>query len=327
MTQNSYISFSAVDKSLLRNQRNERYVDFRERLKQNYWLLAFHIFIGYAVLVLTVVGVVFSQQNFPLLFWGVIPFASILIGYTVSALHLFMHEASHYNFAINKKKNDLLSNVFIGFLIGMETNYYRSVHFVHHRLIGTAADTEKSYFEGMTRTFFFETLTGVRLLKVIAHRAKNIKSNYGEQNGKRIITKNNFVFIAAILLHCLLVISLLCFAYWQAATAWVIGMGIMFPFFAMFRQTLEHRTPEAKAEIDYSIVDQGASHRMFGEGIVASTMGAAGFNFHLIHHWDPSIPYTRLKDVELFLLETPLRDELNASRTTYLKTFLLLFNR
>jgi hypothetical protein len=95
----------------------------------------------------------------------------------------------------------------------------------------------------------------------------------------------------------------------------------------MFRQILEHRTHDANSDLDYHKIDQGASHRMFGSGFFASTFGAAGFNRHLLHHWDPQVSYTRLKDLEMFLKETSLNEELEKSKTTYLRTFLLLFNK
>ena len=52
--------------------------------------------------------------------------------------------------------------------------------------------------------------------------------------------------------------------------------------------------------------------------------GAAGFNRHLIHHYDPSISYTRFDDFEKFLLSSPAKSEIDKSKTSYLKTFFKL---
>jgi fatty acid desaturase len=209
----------------------------------------------------------------------------------------------------------------------METNFYRSVHFVHHRLIGTKHDTERSYFEGPTPRFLVEALTGLRLVRVMVQRNKNIERHYGAAQGSGFVRKNQLLFAVAVGLHVSLLGGLLYGGYVASALAWTLGMGIWFPFFAMFRQILEHRTPEASSAIDYSTTDPGATHRLFGNGPIASTLGAAGFNRHLLHHWDPSVSYTRLRDVEAWLEDTPLQADLAKSRTTYLRTFLLLYHR
>ena len=35
-----------------------------------------------------------------------------------------------------------------------------------------------------------------------------------------------------------------------------------------------------------------------GDGPLASTLGGAGFNRHLLHHWEPKISYTRFRELE-----------------------------
>ncbi len=320
-------SFEAAIKENLTNSKGEKYKDFRNSLKPNFIVAWFDICAVYIALGAILTASVYLQKYFLNYFWVLIPLQGLAIGYVIAVLNLFMHEASHYNLALDRKMNDLLSNIFIGLLIGMEVDFYRSVHFAHHRLIGTKNDTEKSYLEGFSFRFLFEALTGIRLLKVLIHRSKDIKLIYGNTAGEGIIKKNNQIFLAASLLHIMLVAGFAFSGYWQVSFAWLLGMAIFFPFFAMFRQILEHRKIGANPKIDYTKTDHGAAHRMFGVGPVASTLGAAGFNRHLLHHWDPQVSYTRLKDLELFLMDTPLRDELQKSRTTYIETFIELFDR
>ena len=109
-----------------------------------------------------------------------------------------------------------------------------------------------------------------------------------------------------------------------AALAWVFGVAFAAPFFIGLRQVLEHRAEDARADIDYTVVDQGAVTRLFGDGPVASTLGSAGFNRHALHHWDPNVSYTRLRDVERYLLRTPAAPAIRERQTTYSETFLRL---
>lgn len=314
-----------TDKKTLQNHRGIRYLDFKKSLQPKYHIAWLEIALGYIGLIGLVGLSLFLQKNYFWGFWLWIPLIGFFIGYIIAALNLFMHEASHYFLSPDKKSNEVLSNIFIGLLIGMEVNFYRSIHFAHHRLIGTKNDTEKSYLDGLSLRFLAEALTGIRLLKVLMNRNKDIKSTYGQTIGKEIIQKNNRLFLLATIVHASLVLTLFYFGNWQAAASWVLGMVIFFPFFAMFRQILEHRIIGSDPNLDYSQIDHGAAHRIFGDGPIASTLGAAGFNRHLIHHWDADIAYTNLKEVEEFLLDTHLKEELLNSRITYWETFWSLF--
>ncbi len=320
-------TFETVNKALIADTRGVKYLDFRNTLTPLYKVVWVHIGTGYLALIAVLAGAVYSQKMLPHYFWLTIPVSGLLIGYLVAGINLFMHEASHYNFAADKKRNDLLANLFIGLLIGMDIKFYRAMHGAHHRFLGTVKDTEKSYFEAITWRFVIESLTGLRVIKVMAHRNENIKLNEGVGVSSELIKKNNRIFLAAALLNLLLVITFFVVGYWQVALAWVLGLGAVFPFFASFRQILEHRREEADATINYNEVNHGAAHRMFGEGLMGITMGPAGFNRHLLHHWDPQVSYTRLKEVEGYLKNTPLSKELEQSHTTYLQTFMALFNK
>ena len=109
--------------------------------------------------------------------------------------------------------------------------------------------------------------------------------------------------------------------YWSLAVAWAMGIGVFFPFFASLRQLLEHRSEEALPSIDYTKVPHGQTHRMFGDGLFASTFGAAGFNRHLLHHWDMRISCTRLKEMESFLNQTPMVAMIQQSSIGYISAF------
>lgn len=103
-------------------------------------------------------------------------------------------------------------------------------------------------------------------------------------------------------------------------------MGVFFPFFIGLRQLLEHRDEFAKGDVDYHRTPHGAVNRMFGSGPLASTFGGAGFNRHILHHWEPQLSYTRLKELEAYLMDTDFADILRSRRTTYVSIFVRLFN-
>ena len=72
---------------------------------------------------------------------------------------------------------------------------------------------------------------------------------------------------------------------------------------------------------DYRRSDHGAFTRLFGDGFFASSFGAAGFNRHLLHHWEPQVSYTNLAELERFLEKTPMAEIMDRRRAGYAETF------
>ena len=72
------------------------------------------------------------------------------------------------------------------------------------------------------------------------------------------------------------------------------------------------------------MLDGDATTRCFRGRWFASIFGAAGFRSHLIHHWDPQVHCTRLRDVERYLNDTVAEATLDAATSTYLSTFVRL---
>lgn len=99
----------------------------------------------------------------------------------------------------------------------------------------------------------------------------------------------------------------------------------MFPFFAALRPLLEHRDEKASFVVDYRRNDHGAYTRLFGDDPFSATFGGAGFNKHLLHHWEPRVSYTRLRELERFLADTQMQPIMKARRSSYGETLRRLF--
>jgi hypothetical protein len=69
------------------------------------------------------------------------------------------------------------------------------------------------------------------------------------------------------------------------------------------------------------LLDGDATTRCFRGRLFASVFGAAGFRSHLIHHWDPQVHCTRLRDVERFLMDTKAAAPLRSATSSYPTTF------
>ncbi|MBL7731792.1 MAG: fatty acid desaturase [Chitinophagaceae bacterium] len=278
------------------NDKGVTYAEFRARLAPAFGKAWFDIAKGYFFLLLTCTSLILLDHYYHSLWWiWVIPFA-LLTGYIAAYLALFIHEASHFNLHPDKKTNDKLATVFLCLPFGLSIKSYRKIHWQHHLHLGTPQDTEISYFNPLTKLFVLETLTGIHLLRTFFQKEKNTLLS-AEQ-----VRQGRLMLVAGVLLHIALLTGMLLSGQWVLAIVWVAGFGIFFPFFATIRQLLEHRDELAHHLTDFRRQPHGKVTRLFVHTILSSSFGAAGFTRHLIHHWDPQASYTRLGEIEQFLL-------------------------
>jgi fatty acid desaturase len=309
------LDLAGVRRDALASRAGVRYRDFKPSLTPRYGIAWLHLFCGHAALILTTAGLVIVWHRWQGLAIPIILVGACLYGYALAYIVLFFHEAAHYNMCRDRALNDRLANVLIGLFLGQSIAAYRSTHFDHHRYLGQPADTEHAYFDPLNVTFIAESLTGLKTLKRLAVRHTVASQDISAQ------------LVLGSLLNLAMVAIAVRLGQWPLALAWTIGLVIVFPFLAAIRQLLEHRSEQAAPGVDYSVVPHGAVNRIFGSGLLASTFGGAGFNRHMLHHWEPQISYTRLHDLERFLLDTPAAPIVEQRTTSYSGTFLLLLRR
>jgi fatty acid desaturase len=308
------------------NSRGVSYTEFKKTLTPKYAMAWRDICLGYLALILTGYGAVCMDRYYPSSWMPLtIIICAMLFGYIHQYIQLFLHEAAHYNLAKDRKKNDKLANIFIGSIVGQDIKMYRPIHLMHHRHLGTTEDTEHSYFDALTLKFIIESLTGIRVIKVLTHREKTLQARPTPGGDEPKKSTFGMQFILGALINGTIVVGAALLGWWSLAISWSIGFLIVFPFFGSVRQLLEHRSEAAQNSVDYSKTAHGQTNRMFGTGIIASTLGAAGFNRHLLHHWEMQLSYTILRDVEEFLMDTQAAPILEKSRTGYFRTFAHLF--
>jgi fatty acid desaturase len=237
-----------------------------------------------------------------------IPAGALLIGFTIAYLQLFIHEAAHFGLAADRTANDRMANRLICWQVGTDIAAYRETHWEHHRSLGGPRDTEISYRERLSPGFLVAMLTGVHALRVLRSRKQ------APGAGRKRQPDRLRPLLAGVGMHGLILILLVAVGWWPAAVAWIGGMAIFFPLFATLRQLLEHRPAAGNG-------GASAVTRLFGDGPFAGIFGGAGFNRHMLHHLEPQVSYTRLCDLEDFLMTTSAKAELDARRSTYWGAF------
>ena len=306
----------------LRDDSGLSYEMLKKTLKPHYGWVWVQLSISYLGLASIIVGIVLLHSSFSS-WWqdGLIgSLAGISIGFLIAFIALWLHEAAHYNVHGNRAWNDWLANLFIGPLLFHDVREYRRIHFGHHKHLGDITDTERSYFAPLNVRYFFESLTGIKVLRVLLSRINSpvIETKPVEKEYM------NWATPLGLILHLGIVGGSLYFQQYSLAIAWSCGTFIFYPFFGALRQVLEHRKPGADPTCDYRLQPHGEYTRVFEGGLFSNTFGGAGFNRHLIHHWDPGISCTCFAEVERFFEQCELKDFYAARKTTYGKTLLTL---
>jgi fatty acid desaturase len=68
--------------------------------------------------------------------------AAIIIASRMQALGVLLHDAAHYLLYKNRTVNDVVSDLFVAFPLGLSTTLYRKTHFRHHRYTNTDEDQD-----------------------------------------------------------------------------------------------------------------------------------------------------------------------------------------
>lgn len=298
-----------------------RWIDYRRELKPHYRVVWRDIALSYACLTLGMAFVVLAYRFG--LATGLLVVLSVVSatwsGYWLHALFLFGHEAAHRNLARTSRRNDALGDWFVWLLFGSTTKNYRRTHMAHHTHLGGDGDSETTYHLCMSVAHMLKATVGLHVLEVLLRKARASGERKRAPTAARSsgTTAGLLASLRSAVTHTAVLVGLWLLGGPVAALCWALSVACVFPLLATVRTIVEHRRADADCSVDFSEVRHGAVNRLFGTGLVSRYFGAAGFNRHLLHHWDPAISYSRFDEMERFFLTTPLAGEMRASRTRY----------
>jgi fatty acid desaturase len=257
---------------------------------------------------------------------------ALWIGFWLNAILTFGHEAAHYNLSPNRVRNDVLADWTIWLFFPETTKNYRRSHWQHHLHLGDLQDTEISYHNCLSPWFLARALTGIYLLELISRyifrRRPDASARKAPRSAPPGSTANRITpVLRTLAVHSVFVGLAILFHAYTSAAIWVIAAVFVFPFFASARQILEHRAADAPCGTDFGLVPQGPVNRLFGTDLFSRYFGAAGFNRHLLHHWDPTVSYTRFNEMQVFFSGTHLRGSMGQAQSSYWWTFIALLRK
>jgi fatty acid desaturase len=260
-------------------------------------------------------GSVFSQ-----LFASNDPLATVSIAATLAvsmliiaarqhALAILMHEGVHFNLARDRVLNELLSNWFCAFPLGMVTSLYRRWHLAHHAAPNTQDDPD--YLEHLKdgdyqlpilrRTLFvlmLKDIVGANLIKWIGSTTPWLGwpavLKMGEETPMSASEKWQFVALWGGVAG--LIFGTGIYAY--LIVIWYVPILMLLPAFARIRSIAEHNFQRSPDELHHTRhVDGRAIERFF--------IAPLNINYHIAHHYFPSVPHYNLAALHRALLAHP----------------------
>jgi fatty acid desaturase len=284
----------------------------REELRKlstiNPMLACVHVGVEWGLIVATI----YLCQRFwhPMLY----VLAAAFIGSRQHALLVLMHDGVHYRLLRNRRRNDWMSEVILAWPHLVTARQYRKNHFAHHRHLNTAQDPDLVRRKGdpawifpqATRSLaktFFRDVTGLNapaLLKLVA----SVRSTDSVPAGFQAI---RYGFYAASLGVIIYAGALESFALY-----WIVPMFTWLVLIMRVRSIAEHHAIDIEGQ-DNAYPLTRTTQASWLERIF---LAPKNVNYHIEHHFFPSVPFYRLPELHAILMSKPgFREGAHMTRT------------
>lgn len=235
--------------------------------------------------------------------------AMLVVAARQHALAILMHEGVHFTLARDRSFNELVSNWFCAFPLGMVTSLYRRWHLAHHAAPNTQGDPDyvQHLADDNFRLPILRRSLAVLMLKDLAgmNLPKWIGGTRAWLGWPRILKDDpasslsehercHFVALWA----GVAALAFLTGTYAYLIVVWFIPILLLLPAFARVRTIAEHNFEQSLDELDHTRhVDGRAIERFF--------VAPFNINYHIAHHYFPSIPQYNLPALHRALLAIP----------------------
>jgi fatty acid desaturase len=229
--------------------------------------------------------------------------AVAFIGSRQHALVVLMHDGVHYRLLKNRRLNDWLSEVVLAWPHLVTARQYRKNHFAHHKFLNTAQDPDLKRRAGdpawvfpqavpnLARTLFRDVvgLNAPAMLKLAASVAKADSMPAGFQALR-------FGFYAAALGIIAYAGALEGFALY-----WIVPMFTWFVLIMRIRSISEHHA----IDIDQPQTAYPRTRTTQATLLERIFLAPKNVNYHIEHHFFPSVPFYRLPELHALLMSKP----------------------
>jgi fatty acid desaturase len=228
-------------------------------------------------------------------------FAVVFIASRQHALLVLMHEGVHYRLLRNRRLNDWTTEVLLAWPHLVSARKYRKNHFAHHRHLNTAQDPELKRRAGdpvwifpqavptLARTLFRDAvgLNAMALIKLAASVAT------ADEVPKWFLA-TRYAFYAVALGTIVYAGAVEGFVLY-----WIVPMFTWLVLIMRIRSIAEHHAID---EPQSAYPRTRTTHANLLERIL---LAPKNVNYHIEHHFFPSVPFYRLPELHALLMSKP----------------------
>lgn len=245
--------------------------------------------------------------------WGatkhplVLVLAFLVIGARQHALNNWVHEASHFSLTRNRKRNDLVSDIFAATPHLITTAGYRAKHMLHHSHLGHPEKDDEFKSRYLLSGSHFFSRVGMTLLGTAAVATlktyTGLKPTPAPQQDSQLV---RFLALAGISNALILGWCWLWGVPFAWLYLWVLPLITVTSLLATLRVVAEHQSEE------YALAGQEQFDEQLSPAITRTIdtdfltsffLAPVKFNYHYEHHVWPAVPYTSLPALSELLRE------------------------
>lgn len=256
--------------------------------------------------------------------WAVYLLAAVVIAGRQQALGILVHEATHYHLFTNRTVNDVVSDLCLGFPVGIGTTLYRHTHQRHHRHTSTDDDPDWVLVQ-QDRDFhwpktwreawhvFWQSLCGLNLYKMWKpYQQWSPAFNLFQPLSPAYPLRARLLFVGST--------ALVLWIVWRT-NFWLPG----FLLFVLPGYTLVNLFTRVRLVAEHLAVPGGHELKVTRTVIPAwwerALICPLGINYHLEHHLFPSVPAYNVARLHRFLMQNDeYRSQAHIVRTYYSPT-------
>ena len=217
--------------------------------------------------------------------------SALIIGNKQHALAILGHEGSHFTLFASKKWNDLFSNIFLFFPLGLSVTGYRNLHSQHHRHMNTSQDPELMHRSSRAPQWDLPiTLRKLARLAVYDIFGYSLVDfimivKFSKPDHKR-------TYLEIIAFHVVFITTFLLLGLWSLIALWYASLITSFMMYFRLRTWLEHQGTEGTHKTHLSYIERAllSPHNAW---------------YHYEHHTWPSVPYYNLPHLREIIDDEP----------------------
>ena len=238
--------------------------------------------------------------------WLVYLAAGVVIGTRMQALGVMLHDGTHWLLFTNRTVNDVCSDLFLAFPLGLSTELYRATHFRHHRFTNTEEDPDLA-IQREDHDWFAWPKTRAGCAWVLVKSLLGLNMFKAAPFYKQWSPWYNFFTRRCALSHrarLLLVVSTAVVYAGVVATGKPLQILLLFLIPSVtvlnlvnrIRATAEHLETPGDHELN-------ATRTVLPSWWERLVIAPLGVNYHLEHHLFPSVPSPNLGKLHRVLME------------------------